>query len=131
MFDIMSYTEIEPNRQDIDRQSLVIQYDNPSDLSYIKNICHKNRRPNAVSIVNDLIEIDIFIKNDGMFKNDHNYARIIYECLFNNSKPSPFNNRFGNCYIIHVDVEKTRRNRANGVGIGSQDNGRLSQISRR
>jgi hypothetical protein len=118
MNDIMEFaTEISADRSNIDRQSLVLQYDKASDLSILKYYIRSRRRNQSHTTINDWIQIDGFVNLNYGFNDrpENRCVRIIYECLEGNPEPSPFNNRFPDCYIVHVDTEQMRRELSYGI----------------
>ena len=118
MNDIMKFaTEVSADRPNIDRQSLVIQYDKASDLPILRSYIRSRRRNQSNTRINDWVEIDGFVNlnYDVHDKPENRCVRIIYECLEGNPKPSPFNNRFPDCYILHVDMEKMRKELSYGT----------------
>jgi hypothetical protein len=112
MNDIVKFsTVVSVDRPNIDRQSLVLQYDKASDLSLLKNYIRSQRRNQSNIRINDWVDIDWFVNLDWTHNNNptNRCVRIIYECLEGNPTPSPLNDRFPDCYILHVDIEQMRK----------------------
>jgi hypothetical protein len=117
MNNIMKFTtEVATDRRNIDRQSLVLQYDNAHDLGMLQGYIRSHRSNQSNIKINNWVEIDGFV-NLNYTLNDNSWnrcVRVIYECLEGNPAPSPFNNRFPDCYIVHVDTEQMRRELTSG-----------------
>jgi hypothetical protein len=118
MNNIMRFTtEVSADRPNIDRQSLVLQYDKASDLSILQDYVRSRRGNQSNTRINNWIEIDGFVNLDYTFRDrpENRRVRVIYECLEGNPSPSPLNNRFPDCYILHVDIEQMRKESHHGI----------------
>lgn len=111
MREIMKYLDEVSNIKNItDKQSIIIQYDNPNDLKYIKELVHKSRRPSSRIELTPWAYIEGFVNFDYSLRDtpQNRCVRIIYECTKDNPEISPFNDRFPGCYIFRIDIERMK-----------------------
>jgi len=97
-----TYLELVPvSTSTSDDQTLVIQYDDPSDLNAARTVVEKYKRRTSFSIVDRWRQIDIFIPLGGGIRGK-TWVRIVYECMRDNPNPSPNNDRFPGAYIARL-----------------------------
>lgn len=93
-------------RDDYNSDTLIIQYNDESVGNQVKSLVRSHKRPNAESIINRWVSIDIFVNitlqhpKSREEPNGFPWLRIVYECLDGNPNPG---SRFNDGFIIRIN----------------------------
>lgn len=102
LMDIMKQV---PTTHDItDKQTIIIQYDEPTDLFTIRSYIRSLKHHNAEAIINDYIRIDCFVALNGADSPKDEWVRIIYHCTKHYTDPIVILKRFPGCIVLHADM---------------------------